>query len=132
MFTSSSLAENIKMIEKDEKLRMEQSAQAEQAKAEQVKQQLETQMQIEQFREQLARDTLAANIEMNQLDNETKITVAQISAGSKPEKDDSQKLSLDAKKHQDKMMLDAASLAETKRSNEAKETIARNKPKSSK
>ena len=131
MFTSSSIAENIKMIEKDEKAMLERNAQLEQMKQEQVKQQLQTQMEIEKFKEQLARDTLQSEVDMNKLDNETKIKVAEISAGSVVEKDDSAKLSLDMQKHTDKMALDAASLMETKRSNEAKETIARNKPKTS-
>jgi hypothetical protein len=132
MFTSSSIAENIKMIEKDEKAMLERNAQLEQMKQDAVKQQLQTQMEIEKFREQLARDTLQNEANMNKLDNETKIKVAEIGAGSKVEKDDSAKLNLDMQKHTDKMALDAASLMETKRSNEAKETIARNKPKTSK
>lgn len=132
IFTSSSLAENIKMIEKDERARQESSAQAEQAKSEQLQQQLQVQMEIEKFKEQLARDTLQANVEMNQLDNETKIKVAEISAGSKVEKDDSQKIALDEKKHRDKMLLDSMKLAETKRSNEADEQIKKNKPVTSK
>lgn len=133
LFTSSSISENIKMIEKDEKSRQEMASQQEQMKQEQIKMQMETQMQIEQFKEQLARDTLAQQDAMNQRDNETKITVAQIQAGSKPEeKDDSQKLALDAQKHRDKMNLDAQALEETKRSNLVKEQIQKSKPKTSK
>jgi CYTH domain-containing protein len=133
IFTSSSLAENIKMIEKDEKARMELNAQIEKSKQDQLQQQLQTQLEIEKFRENMSQQTLQANIEMNKLDNETKIQVAEINANSKPEQqDDSAKIGLEEKKHRDKMVLDAATLEETKRSNEAKETIARNKPKTSK
>jgi hypothetical protein len=133
IFTSSSLSENIKMIEKDEKARMELNAQVEKSKQDQLQQQLQTQLEIEKFRENMSQQTLQANIEMNKLDNETKIQVAEINANSKPEpQDDSAKLGLEEKKHRDKMNLDVAALEETKRSNEAKETIARNKPKTSK
>lgn len=133
IFTSSSLSENIKMIEKDEKARMELNAQIEKTKQDQLQQQLQTQLEIEKFRENMSQQTLQANIEMNKLDNETKIQVAEINANSKPEpQDDSAKIGLEEKKHRDKMTLDSATLEETKRSNEAKETIARNKPKTSK
>jgi len=133
IFTSSSLSENIKMIEKDEKARMELNAQIEKTKQDQLQQQLQTQLEIEKFRENMSQRTIQANVEMNKLDNETKIQVAEINANSKPEpQDDSAKISLEEKKHRDKMTLDAAILEETKRSNEAKETIARNKPKTSK
>ena len=73
LYTSSSLAEKQRLIEKDEKDIRERQAQAQQ-------QQLESQQQIAQMQNEQKQAELQQKEQANIRDNETKILVAQISA----------------------------------------------------
>ena len=73
LYTSSSLAEKQRLIEKDEKDIRERQAQAQQ-------QQLESQQQIAQMQSEQMQAELQQKEQANVRDNETKILVAQISA----------------------------------------------------
>lgn len=73
LYTSSSLAEKQRLIEKDEKAIQERQAQAQQ-------QQLETQQQIAQMQTEQKQAELQQKEQANIRDNETRILVAQISA----------------------------------------------------
>ena len=79
LFSSSSLAEKQRLVEKDERSIQERQAQAQQQQAEIQQQEIERKAQIEQAKMQ-QEDML------NQRDNETKILIAQINA-SKNEDD---------------------------------------------
>lgn len=76
LYTSSSLAEKQRLIEKDEKEIRERQAQAQQ-------QQLESQQQIAQMQQQQAMAEMEQKERLNMNDNETKILVAQIAAQAK-------------------------------------------------
>lgn len=76
LYTSSSLAEKQRLIEKDEKDIRERQAQAQQ-------QQLESQQQIAQMQNEQKQAELQQKDIQNQRDNETKIQVALISAQSR-------------------------------------------------
>lgn len=132
LFTSSSLAENMKMIERDEKQLKESQAKAEQQKIDQMNAAQQAQVEIEQKRQELELKKIDAEIQMNQLDNDTKIKVALIGQGGEEDTSSADKLELEKKKHEDKIKLDKESLEETKRSNIVKEQIAKHKPKTSK
>ena len=76
LYTSSSLAEKQRLIEKDEKAIQERQAQAQQ-------QQLESQQQIAEMQNQQKQSEMQLQDSLNQRDNETKILVAQIAAQAK-------------------------------------------------
>lgn len=76
LYTSSSLAEKQRLIEKDEKAIQERQAQAQQ-------QQIESQQQIAQMQQQQAMVEMEQKERLNMNDNETKILVAQIAAQAK-------------------------------------------------
>ena len=80
LFSSSSLAEKQRLVEKDEGSIQERQAQAQQQQAQIQQQEIEQKAQLEQAKMQ-QEDVL------NQRDNETKILVAQINASSKGEED---------------------------------------------
>jgi hypothetical protein len=73
LYTSSSLAEKQRLIERDERAIQERQAQAQQ-------QQLESQQQIAQMQQQQAMAEMEQKERLNMNDNETKILVAQIAA----------------------------------------------------
>ena len=73
LYTSSSIAEKQKLIEKDERAIQERNAQAQQ-------QQLESQQQIAQMQLEQKQIEMQQEDMLNQRDNETKILVATISA----------------------------------------------------
>ena len=73
LYSSSSLAEKQRMVEKDEQQIIERQQQAQQQQLQQQQEQLQAQMQ-QKYMEMEQKDML------NQRDNETKILVAQISA----------------------------------------------------
>lgn len=81
LFSSSSLAEKQRLVEKDERDIQERQAQAQQQQAEIQQQEIERKAQIEQAKMQ-QEDAL------NQRDNETKILIAQMQAYSKNSEDD--------------------------------------------
>lgn len=81
IFGSSSTAEKQRMIENDEKRRMEQAQQAQQQEMQLQQQQIEANAQAEQ--QKLQQEDL-----LNQRDNETKILIAQINAQSKENSQD--------------------------------------------
>jgi hypothetical protein len=76
LYTSSSLAEKQRLIERDERAIQERQAQAQQ-------QQLESQQQIAQMQQQQAMAEMEQKERLNMVDNETKILVAQIAAQAK-------------------------------------------------
>ena len=133
VYSSTSLSEKQRLIEKDEKAiqnRAAQAAQEERAAAEQLKQ-----MEIEAEQAKMQMDDLK-----NQRDNETRIIVAEIGAASKqgeindgiqePEQmseADKAKLRESIRQFDLKLKLDKEKLEETKRSNQAKENISRTK-----
>lgn len=80
LFSSSSLAEKQRLVEKDERNIQERQAQAQQQQAQIQQQEIEQKAQLEQAKMQ-QEDAL------NQRDNETKILIAQINASSKGEED---------------------------------------------
>lgn len=80
LFSSSSLAEKQRFVEKDERNIQERQAQAQQQQAQILQQEIEQKAQLEQAKMQ-QEDAL------NQRDNETKILIAQINAGSEGEED---------------------------------------------
>lgn len=133
VYSSTSLSEKQRLIEKDEKAiqdRAAQAAQEERAAAEQLKQ-----MEIESEQNKIQMDDLK-----NQRDNETRIIVAEIGAASKqgeindgiqePEQmseADKANLRESIRQFDLKLKLDKEKLEETKRSNKAKENISRTK-----
>ena len=76
LYTSSSLAEKQRLIEKDEKAIQERMQQQQQ-------QQLESQQQIAQMQQQQAMAEMEQKERLNMNDNETKILIAQIAAQAK-------------------------------------------------
>ena len=80
LFSSSSLAEKQRLVEKDERSIQERQAQAQQQQLQVQQQEIEQKAQLEQSKMQ-QEDTL------NQRDNETKILIAQINASNKGEED---------------------------------------------
>ena len=127
LFSSSSLAEKQRLVEKDERSIQERQAQAQQQQLQVQQQEIEQKAQMEQAKMQ-QEDAL------NQRDNETKIIIAQMQAYSKNSEDDGiiepeysqeakdklmeqirefnerlkldrEKLSLDKKKHEDDAIL---------------------------
>lgn len=81
LFSSSSLAEKQRLVEKDERSIQERQAQAQQQQLQVQQQELEQKTQIEQAKMQ-QEDML------NQRDNETKIFIAQMQANSRNNEDD--------------------------------------------
>lgn len=81
LFSSSSLAEKQRLVEKDERSIQERQAQAQQQQLQVQQQEIEQKAQMEQAKMQ-QEDVL------NQRDNETKILIAQINANSRNEEDD--------------------------------------------
>ena len=81
LFSSSSLAEKQRLVEKDEKNIQERQAQAQQQQLQVQQQEIEQKTQIEQAKMQ-QEDAL------NQRDNETKILIAQMNAYAKQNEDD--------------------------------------------
>ena len=81
LYTSSSLAEKQRLIEKDEKQIRERQAQAQ-------KEQLEAQQQIAAMQQQQKEAELLQKEEANIRDNQTKIVVAQIQSEGGPDEED--------------------------------------------
>lgn len=75
LYTSASLAEKQRLIEADEKAIQERNAQQQQ-------QQLESQQQIAQMQQETAQAQMQHDIDIHNLDNETKVLIAQINAES--------------------------------------------------
>lgn len=78
LFSSASLAEKQRLVEKDERALQERQAQAQQEQNKLQQQQLEQNAQLEQAK-------MEQEDALNQRDNETKILVAEINANSKAE-----------------------------------------------
>jgi len=76
LYSSASLAEKQRMVEKDEQEKLQQAQQQQQ-------EQLQVQQEAVQLQQQLQQQQLQLQELMNQRDNETKIQVAQIQAQSK-------------------------------------------------
>lgn len=129
LYTSSSLAEKQRLIERDEKAIQERQAKAQQ-------QQLESQQQIAQMQNEQKQAELQQKDLLNQRDNETKILVAQIAAqandiekdGIAPEEyspEAKEKLLENIRQFDEKMRLDWAKLEETKNKNKADTELKR-------
>lgn len=76
LYGSSSLAEKQRMVERDEREKLQQAQEAQQ-------QQLQAQQEAVQMQQQVAQAQMQQDDLLNQRDNETKIQVAQIQANSK-------------------------------------------------
>lgn len=76
LYSSASLAEKQRMVEKDEQEKLQQAQQQQQ-------EQLQAQQEAVQLQQQLQQQQMQLQELMNQRDNETKIQVAQIAANSK-------------------------------------------------
>ena len=124
LYTSSSLAEKQRLIEKDEKAIQERQAQAQQ-------QQLESQERMAQMQNEEKMAELQQKDTLNQRDNQTKILVAQISANARatdvgedgvaPEEysqEAKDKLLESIRQFDEKMKLEWAKFTEDKRKNE--------------
>nr|DAI06243.1 MAG TPA: portal protein [Crassvirales sp.] len=97
LFSSSSLAEKQRLVEKDEKNIQDRQAQAQQQQLQAQQQQMEQDAQMEQAKMQ-QEDTL------NQRDNETKILIAQMQVSSKENADDGIKEPEYSQEAKDKLM----------------------------
>lgn len=127
LFSSSSLAEKQRLVEKDERSIQERQAQAQQQQAEIQQQEIERKAQIEQAKMQ-QEDSLNAR------DNETKIQIALINAQSKNTEDDGiiepeysqeakDKLLQQIKEFDSKIKLEREKFEEQKRKNRADESL---------
>jgi hypothetical protein len=131
LFTSSSIAENMKIIERDE-AQMKQSKQDE-AQQQQQAQQAQQQMmqQLEAAKEQLERDRMALEDKLNQRNNNTQLEIAGLKSKEKALPVDNStemsKIDLERNKQMGEMTNRAMELAETRRSNIANEEINRKK-----
>lgn len=97
LFSSSSLAEKQRLVERNEKDIQERQAQAQQQQMQMQQQQMEQNAQVEQAKMQ-QEDTL------NQRDNETKILIAQMQAYNKDNEDDGIKEPEYSQEAKDKLM----------------------------
>ena len=125
IFTSSSIAENMKIIERDEQ-QMKQNKQQELQQQQQAQQAAsQAQQEMEQAKQQLERDKMTMQDKLNQRDNDTKLQIAGISKMPTPVDNtmDKAQIDLDRKKHIDTMTQKAMELAEHRRSNKANENI---------
>jgi hypothetical protein len=132
LFTSSSIAENMKIIERDEKA-IKESKQAEmeqQSKLQQAQQ--EMMAQLEAAKEQLERDKMALEDKLNERDNDTKLKIAGMNQKEEDNTAELSKIDLDRKKSDDEMTSRVMELAEKKRSNIANEEINSKKATASK
>lgn len=126
LFSSSSLAEKQRLVEKDERSIQERQAQAQQQQAQIQQQEIEQKAQLEQAKMQ-QEDAL------NQRDNDTKILIAQINASSKGEEDGivepefseeaRAKLMQQIKEFDAKISLEKEKLEEQKRKNRVDEDL---------
>lgn len=126
LFSSSSLAEKQRLVEKDERNIQERQAQVQQQQAQIQQQEIEQKAQLEQAKMQ-QEDAL------NQRDNDTKILIAQINASSKGEEDDimepeysqeaKDKLMQQIKEFDAKISLEKEKLEEQKRKNRVDEDL---------
>jgi hypothetical protein len=134
IYTSSSLAENMKIIEKNEQNMQERQAQESKDAAAQEKMKLDQMAQLDAAREQLERDKMALQDKMNQRDNDTRLEIAGIKKEEKESSEDKKvdvdktKIELEREKHQGELSQKSEEHSETIRSNMAKEQIARTKP----
>lgn len=90
LYSSSSIAEKKRLVQKDERSIQERQAQAQQQQLEAQQQQVDAQMQMKQAE-------LNQKARQNELDNETKILIAQIQAQAKEEAQDEIEYSPEAK-----------------------------------
>ena len=127
LFSSASLAEKQRLIEKDERDIQERQAQAQQQQAKLQQQEIESKSQMEQAK-------LQQEDALNARDNETKIQVALINAQSKNTENDGiiepefseeakEKLLQQMKEFDAKMSLERDKLEEQKRKNRADEAL---------
>jgi hypothetical protein len=131
LFTSSSLAENMRMIERDEKSMIERNAQEGKNAQELQKQQIDAQRELEAAKEQLERDKIEMLERNNIRDNETKLKLGGMKSSESIEKNATANslkdsaIELEREKHGDQMELAKAQHEESKRSNRAKESISK-------
>lgn len=127
LFSSSSLAEKQRLVEKDERSIQERQAQVQQQQAQIQQQEIEQKVQLEQAKMQ-QEDTL------NQRDNETKILIAQMQAYSRNNENDGivepeysqeakDKLMQQMKEFDAKISLEKEKLEEQKRKNRVDEDL---------
>ena len=127
LYSSASLAEKQRLVERDERAMQERQQQAQQQQMQAQQEQLQAQMQQKQAELELQETN-------NVRDNETRILVAQINAATK-ETDDiameepiysqeaKDKLAENMRQFDEKIKLERDKLAETKRTNQANEAL---------
>ena len=127
LYSSASLAEKQRLVERDERTMQERQQQAQQQQMQAQQEQLQAQMQQKQAELELQETN-------NVRDNETKILVAQINAAAKETEDVSMeepiysqeakdKLAENMRQFDEKIKLEREKLAETKRTNQANESL---------
>ena len=133
---TDSISDMLRKIEASEDEQMQQQQQAQESQMKIQQQMSEAEMQEKQVDRDLEMLKLEAAKDKAIMDNETKRYIAELNAMnvSEPQAepyndDDGAKLDLEKRKHQDKMGLENKKLSETVRSNLAKESIQRNKPR---
>lgn len=126
IFTSSSLAENMKIIEKDEQAMLERKAQEGEQQGKMQESAQQHQLQLEQERSALEQAKMELEDRLNKRDNDTKLMIAGLGVQEPQVEDTSMeesKLNLDRKKHDDEMIQRTRELAEKKRNNMEYEKI---------
>lgn len=126
LYSSASISEVQRIIEKDENDRQQQAAQQAQIESQQIEQQMQANMMMEQ-------EKLQQEERKNIRDNETKILIAQLNAENKlvPENDgiseidpsDKENLKEKIREFNEKMKLEKDKFEETKRTNLVKEKL---------
>jgi hypothetical protein len=121
------MARKIEAAEDEVRTREEQMQQSQQEMQQQIAQAQQAEQQADR---KLEYDKLANDKYKAELDANTKLQIAGMNAEDTEEpEDDSDKVALEERKHDEKMNIERGKLSEVIRSNKAKETIARLKPK---
>jgi hypothetical protein len=123
IFTSTSIAENMKTIEKDEKSMIERKQQEAQQQLEAGKQQQQMAMELQAAKDALQREEMALKDKINIRDNETKLQIAGMKSEPEDTSVEESKVDLEKQKHMDDMVQKTMTLAEQRRSNIANEQI---------
>lgn len=130
LFTSSSISENIRSIERNEKEMKDSKQKEAEQQMKMQQQQLEAEKERLAIEDQFRRDDMALRDKLNERDNNTRLIIAGNSAkSSENEQADADKDAFEKQKHNDELAQKTMALAETKRSNMAKEEIASKKIK---
>jgi hypothetical protein len=135
IFTSSSIAENMHIIRKDEQDRIQQQQETQQAEQQAQQAEIQYKKDVEQEKMQMERDNMGLLDKLNQRDNDTKLMMAGIRKDEKlqvtSEDNDIKLAMMDLEKNmkENESTQKVREHLETVRSNMAKEQIDRSKPK---